>query len=206
MRPEFIARIAARKGDIGHGHAKKSAERIITGIEQSKRIPFSRVLFALGIRHVGETVAARLAEHFGSLERLSQAEVEELTALEDIGPRIAESLVLFFANPDNRQIIERLKFYGLQLERTGEDATEIGHNPHISGKKFVISGVFEKLGREELKEKLQAQGGLVLSSLSSKTDFLVAGDNMGPSKRQKAEKLSIPIVGEKDITEWLSPD
>ncbi len=186
------------------GMAEKSAERIVAGIEQSKNIPFSRVLFALGIRHVGETVAARLAQHFRSLERLSQASAEELTALEDIGPRIAESLVLFFSNPDTRQIIGRLTSYGLQMELPEEEVAEIRHNPRISGRKFVISGVFERFGREELKEKLKEQGGVVQSSLSSKTDFLVAGDNMGPSKRLKAEKLDIPIVGEKEITEWLS--
>ncbi|MCT8340004.1 NAD-dependent DNA ligase LigA [Flavobacteriaceae bacterium TK19130] len=177
--------------------AEKSAENLINGIEASKQIPFERVLFALGIRYVGETVAKKLAKEFKSIEVLSHADAETLVAVDEIGERIAESVVAFFDSEKNREIVQRLKQYGVQLEISAE---KLANQTNIlQGKKFVVSGVFTSVSRNELKKLIEDNGGKVSSSVSGNTDYLVAGENMGPSKRTKAENLGVPIISEQDF-------
>lgn len=177
--------------------AKKSAENLVQGVAESVKIPFERVLFALGIRYVGETVAKKLAKAYKSIDALMQANQEELVAVDEIGDRIAESVVGFFQNPKNVDAINRLREKGVQLELSAEkleNQTEL-----LKGITFVVSGVFETVSRDELKKLIEDNGGKVGSSISSKTGYLVAGDKMGPSKRTKAEKLSIPIITEQEF-------
>lgn len=177
--------------------AEKSAENLINGIEKSKTVPFERVLYALGIRFVGETVAKKLAGYFKTIDNLAQADFEQLTAVDEIGDRIAESVIAFFSDEKNKTIIDRLKNYGLQFKMSEESQTD--KTDKLQGKKFVVSGVFEKMSRNELKKAIEDNGGKVSGSISSKTDFLVAGENMGPSKRAKAEDLGIPIISEDEF-------
>ncbi|MCM8570656.1 NAD-dependent DNA ligase LigA [Gramella jeungdoensis] len=182
--------------------ADKSAENLINGIEKSKEVPFERVLFALGIRYVGETVAKKLAKHFKNIDALMAASEEELINLDEIGERIAWSVVDFFSNEENRENVERLRQYGVQLEISAEklaNQTDI-----LEGNTFVISGVFEKVSRNELKKLIEDNGGKVSSSISSKTNYLVAGENMGPSKLAKAEKLGTNIISEDDFLAMLN--
>ena len=182
--------------------AQKSAENLVNGIEKSKEIPFERVLFALGIRFVGETVAKKLAKHYKTIEVLSQATVMDLVLVDEIGERIAKSVVEFFENQENKFIIDRLKNYGVQLEaisKINPDATE-----KLVGKTFVVSGVFEKFSRDELKKAIEDNGGKVGSSISSKTHYVVAGENMGPAKLEKAAQLKIPIITEDDFLNLLN--
>ncbi len=181
--------------------AEKSAENMIKGIEKSKEIPFERVLFALGIRFVGETVAKKLAKHFKSIDSLMKASFEELIAVDEIGERIAESIVNFSNNLVNIQLIDRLKSYGVQLQLSAEsleNQTEI-----LQGKIFVVSGVFAKMSRNELKKSIEDNGGKVSSSISKKTTYIIAGENMGPSKRTKADELKIPVISEDDYLNML---
>ena len=181
--------------------AEKSAENLIDGIAESVKIPFERVLFALGIRFVGETVAKKLARAYGNIDALMAASEEELTAINEIGERIASSVTEFFRNENNRNIVSRLKEYGIQFslsEEQLENRTDI-----LKGMTLVVSGVFETISRDELKKAIEDNGGKVGSSISSKTAYLVAGDKMGPSKRTKAEKLQIPIISEKEFLEML---
>jgi len=181
--------------------AEKSAENLISGIEKSKEIPFERVLFALGIRYVGETVAKKLAKHFKSIDALMAASEEELINLDEIGERIAWSVVDFFKTAANTENVQRLKEYGVQLEISAE---KLANQTNIlEANSFVISGVFEKISRNDLKKKIEDNGGKVSSSISSKTDYLVAGANMGPSKLAKAEKLGTNIISEDDFLEML---
>lgn len=181
--------------------AEKSADNLISGIEKSKEIPFERVLFALGIRYVGETVAKKLAKHFKSIDALMAASEEELVNLDEIGERIAWSVVDFFNTEANRINVERLKEYGIQLEISAEKLAN--QTSILAGNTFVISGVFEKVSRNELKKLIEDNGGKVSSSISSKTNYLVAGDNMGPSKLAKAEKLGTNIISEDDFLQML---
>jgi len=177
--------------------ADKSAENLINGIAESVKIPFERVLFALGIRFVGETVAKKLAKAYKNIDSLMSASEEELTAVNEIGQRIAGSVVEFFQNETNRDVISRLKSYGIQLslsEKQLENQTDT-----LKGMTIVVSGVFETLNRDELKKMIENNGGKVGSSISSKTAYLVAGDKMGPSKRTKAESLGVPIITEGDF-------
>lgn len=177
--------------------AEKSAENLVNGVSESVNIPFERVLFALGIRFVGETVAKKLAKAYKNIDALMTTSVEELIAVDEIGDRIAHSVVEFFQNERNLENVERLKSYGLQFELSADkllNQTEI-----LKGKTFVVSGVFETLSRNELKKMIEDNGGKVGSSISSKTAFLVAGDKMGPSKRTKAESLGVPIISEQDF-------
>ena len=177
--------------------ADKSAENLVKGVAASVNIPFERVLFALGIRFVGETVAKKLAKAFKNIDALMAASVEALVAVDEIGERIAQSVVEFFQNERNLENIARLKSYGLQFELSADkllNQTEI-----LKGKTFVVSGVFESVSRNDLKKMIEDNGGKVGSSISSKTSFLVAGDKMGPSKRTKAETLGIPIISEQDF-------
>ncbi len=181
--------------------AEKSAQNMIEGIEKSKLIPFEKVLFGLGIRFVGETVAKKLAKHFKSIDSLMQASFEELIAVDEIGDRIAESIVDFSNNLVNIQLIDRLKNYGVQLELSME-ALE-GQTDILQGKIFVVSGVFAVMSRNELKKSIEDNGGKVSSSISKKTTFIIAGENMGPSKRVKAEELKIPIISENEYIELI---
>ena len=182
--------------------AEKSAENMIRGIEASKQIPFERVLFAIGIRFVGETVAKKLAKHFKNIDNLMRASFEELIEVDEIGDKIAQSIVEFSNNLVNIQLIDRLKKYGVQLELSAkalENQTDI-----LVGKTFVVSGVFAKMSRNELKKSIEDNGGKVSSSISKKTDYIIAGDQMGPSKKVKAEELKIPIISEDDFLAMLA--
>ena len=177
--------------------AQKSAENLVNGVEQSKNISFERVLFALGIRYVGETVAKKLAKHYKNIDALRQASLMDLILVDEIGERIAQSVIDFFDNQENQMIIERLKNYGIQfeiVEKLNPDATD-----KLQGKTFVVSGVFTLFSRDELKQTIEDNGGKVGSSISAKTDYVVAGDNMGPAKLDKANKLNIPIISEEDF-------
>lgn len=180
---------------------ERSIENMLKGIELSKQMPFDKVLFGLGIRYVGETVAKKLAYGTKNIDNLMRSNVEELTAIDEIGQRIAESILEYFAKPEHLQQIALLKSYGLQFEVL---ETEIAlQSDKLTGKTFVISGVFEKHSREELKELIENNGGKILSSISAKLNHLVAGDNMGPSKLEKAKKLDIPLISEDDLLEML---
>ncbi len=184
--------------------ASKSAQNLLDGIEASKKIPYARVLFALGIRFVGATVAAKLAEAFPKIEQLQAASYEQLLEVEDIGERIAQSVLDFFADPDNLVLLQRLQEAGLQFE--GEQSSLPDGPSPLAGKSFLISGVFQEYSRESLKETIVQHGGKVLSSISKKLDYLVAGDKMGPSKREKAEKLDIPILTEQEFNNLLASE
>jgi DNA ligase (NAD+) len=176
--------------------AEKSAENLIQGIEKSKTIPFERVLYALGIRYVGETVAKKLAKHYKSIDAIAQASIMDLIIVDEIGDKIAQSVVQFFDNQENRHIIERLKQFGVQLESSAE---EVLLSEKLKGKTFVVSGVFELYSRDELKKAIEDNGGKVGSSISAKTDFVIAGENMGPAKLEKANQLKIAIISEVDF-------
>ncbi|WP_336128725.1 NAD-dependent DNA ligase LigA [Mesoflavibacter sp. CH_XMU1422-2] len=177
--------------------AEKSADNLIAGIEASKQIPFERVLFAIGIRFVGETVAKKLAKHYKSIDALQNASVEELVNVDEIGTKIAESVVDFFSNEENQKIISRLKSYGVQLEISAEKLANQSNK--LEGNIFVVSGVFYQVSRTELKKLIEDNGGKVSSSISSKTNYVVAGDKMGPSKKEKAEKIGVEIISEEDF-------
>lgn len=181
--------------------AEKSAENIIVGIEKSKQVPFEKVLFALGIRFVGETVAKKLAKHYKSIEKLMNASFEDLVNVDEIGDRIAQSILDFFADLRNIQIIDTLKTQGLQLEMSA--ASQANLTNKLEGKVFVVSGVFHKMSRNELKKAIEDNGGKVSSSISKKTSYIIAGDNMGPSKKTKAEALEISIITEDDFIEMI---
>lgn len=181
--------------------AEKSAQNIIEGIKASKNIPFETVLFALGIRFVGETVAKKLANHFKTIEALLNATLEELIAVDEIGDKIAESVQEFSSNLINIQLIERLKKYGVQLKVSEEK--EKKSSTILEGKTFVISGVFTNFSRNELKKSIEDNGGKVTGSISKRTNYLIAGENMGPSKKNRAESLEIPIISEEDYSKML---
>jgi len=182
--------------------AQKSAENLVNGVQKSKEVPFERVLYAIGIRYVGETVAKKLAKHYKSIDAIRNASLMDLILVDEIGEKIAQSVIEFFDNPENIRIIERLKQYGVQME-----LVEV-HNPNatdkLAGKTFVVSGVFEKFSRDDLKKAIEDNGGKVGSSISAKTDYVVAGDNMGPAKLEKANQLKIPIITEIDFLEMIS--
>lgn len=181
--------------------AEKSAENLVNGIEASKQIPFERVLFALGIRYVGETVAKKLAKHYKSIDALMHASILDLVSVDEIGERIAESVVEFFSSEENKINIERLKSFGVQLEISADKLAN--QTDKLKGLSIVVSGVFETVSRNELKKLIEDNGGKVSSSISSKTSYLVAGDKMGPSKRTKAESLNIPIISEQEFLTLL---
>ncbi|MDP3352190.1 MAG: NAD-dependent DNA ligase LigA [Flavobacteriaceae bacterium] len=181
--------------------AEKSAQNIIDGLIKSKEIPFEKVLFALGIRFVGETVAKKLAKYFKSIDNLMKATYEELITVDEIGDRIAQSIVEFSNNLVNQQLVNRLKSYGLQFEIKEDES--ITTSEKLKNLVFVVSGVFENISREELKKLIEQNGGKVGSSISAKTNFIVAGENMGPSKRTKADELKIPIISENDFYKMI---
>ena len=181
--------------------AQKSAENLVNGIQKSKEVAFERVLFALGIRYVGETVAKKLAKHYKTIDALRQASLMDLILVDEIGERIAQSVIEFFENENNKMIIERLRGFGVQfeiVETFNPNATD-----KLVGKTFVVSGVFEQFSRDDLKKAIEDNGGKVGSSISAKTDFVVAGDNMGPAKLEKANQLKVPIISETDFIAML---
>ena len=177
--------------------AEKSADNLVNGVQASKDVPFERVLFGLGIRYVGETVAKKLAKHYKSIEALSKATLEDLETVDEIGIRIAESVVDFFSTEANVQMVARLILYGLQLQLSEEALSN--QTTQLEGLRFVVSGVFETVSRDELKALIDSNGGKVVSSISAKTSYVVAGANMGPSKRTKAETLKVPIISEQEF-------
>jgi len=181
----------------------KSAQNIVESLEASKQIPFESVLFGLGIRYVGRTVAEKLAEHFKTIDNLRNASMEEVIAVHEIGERIAESVVNFFGIPENIELIERLKAAGLQM-RMEETQTQEHQTQIFQGKTVVVSGVFESFEREELKKLIKSLGGKVSSSISGSTDFLIAGANMGPAKLEKAQNLGTQILSEKEFSEMIN--
>ncbi len=180
---------------------KKSALNIIEGIRSSKEVPFERVLFALGIRFVGETTAKTLAKAFRSIDALAKASLDELMQVDEIGARIAESIIRYFADEKNREQIERLREAGIQLEMEEQDMSE--YTDKLAGKSIVISGVFTHHSRDEYKEIIEKNGGKNVGSISKKTSFILAGDNMGPAKLEKANKLGVPIMNEDEFLELI---
>jgi DNA ligase (NAD+) len=182
--------------------AEKSAQNMIDGILKSKEIPFEKVLFALGIRFVGETVAKKLAKSFKSIDNLMVADLEVLVAVDEIGDRIAQSILEFSSNQENIQLINRLRASGVQLEVSAESLEN--QTDLLKGQIFVVSGVFHQLSRTELKKAIEDNGGKVSSSISKKTNFIVAGDNMGPSKLTKAQDLGLEIISEQDFIDKIS--
>lgn len=181
--------------------AEKSADNLINGIEKSKQIPFERVLYALGIRFVGETVAKKLAKHYKSIDTIAKASMMDLVLVDEIGEKIAQSVVQFFENQKNITIIDRLKQFGVQLE-SGIEADLVSEK--LKDKIFVVSGVFEIYSRDELKKAIEDNGGKVGSSISSKTDYVIAGENMGPAKLDKANQLKIKIISETDFKQMIN--
>jgi DNA ligase (NAD+) len=181
--------------------AEKSADNLVSGVQASKDIPFERVLFGLGIRYVGETVAKKLAKHYKSIQALSEASFEDLETVDEIGIKIAESVIEFFKIDVNIRMVSRLILCGVQLELSEEALSN--QTTQLQGLRFVVSGVFETVSRDELKVLIDSNGGKVVSSISAKTSFVVAGSNMGPSKRTKADSLKVPIISEMEFLEML---
>jgi DNA ligase (NAD+) len=180
--------------------ADKSANNIISGLEVSKTVPFERVLFALGIRFVGETVAKKLAKHFKTIENLKVASFDELVNVDEIGDKIAISVQNYFLNEENCVLIEKLVKAGLQFELKEKE----GATNKLDGKSFVVSGVFNSFSRDEIKDVIESNGGKNVSSISSKTDFVVAGENMGPAKLKKASSLGITILSEDEFIQLFN--
>lgn len=180
----------------------KSAENIVKGIAQSREVPFERALFALGIRFVGETVAKKIAKSFTDIEELENADLERLINIDEIGEKIAQSIISYFANPLNRELIERLKIAGLQFSRKEEDLS--GYTDKLVGQSIVISGVFTHHSRDEYKDLIEKNGGKNVGSISAKTSFILAGENMGPAKLEKAQKLGVQIMSEDEFLALIS--
>ena len=183
------------------GFGERSAERILQGLEESKTVTFDRVVYALSIPFVGETVAKKLARATGSIDRLMSMSAEELTQIEDIGPRIAASIVEYFADERNLAIVERLRGYGLQMSMPESDSTM--RSDRLAGKSIVISGTFSRHSRDEYKDLIEQNGGKNVGSISKKTDYVLAGENMGPAKLEKASKLGIPIIDEDTFLKMI---
>jgi DNA ligase (NAD+) len=180
---------------------EKSARNIIDGIQQSKNVPFERVLFGMGIRHIGETVAKKLAQALGNIDTLMSADKETLVGIDEIGEVIADSLVSYFSEPEHRQLVERLKAAGLQMQSQQKEQIQTGTS--LSGLTFVISGVFSSMSRDEAKELIESHGGKCSGSVSSKTDYLLAGEGMGPAKLEKATQLGVKIITEEELMNML---
>ena len=180
---------------------KKSAVNIMEGIRASKEVPFERVLFALGIRFVGETTAKTLAKAFRSIDALAEASLDDLMQVDEIGARIAQSILQYFADARNREIVERLREAGVQMQMAEQDSSE--YTDKLAGKSIVISGVFAHHSRDEYKDMIEKNGGKNVGSISKKTTFILAGENMGPSKLEKAQKLGVPIINEDEFLKML---
>lgn len=199
IKPSDLYKLSSEQLLSLEGFKELSVNNLLKGIEDSKQAPFEAVLFGLGIRYVGKTVAEKLIEHFRTIDTLMTASFEELIFVQEIGDRIAESVISHFSDPENREEIERLKVAGLQFISTSNSK----ESNILEGKTFVISGVFINRTRDELKSTIKANGGKVVSSISKKLDYLVAGDKMGPSKKEKAEKLEVRIISEEDFESLL---
>ncbi len=182
---------------------EKSAANIIKSINESLKVPYSRVLFALGIRHVGETVAKTLAKEFRSIDELINAGPERLTDVNEIGPKIAASIIAYFADTENKEIIRRLKSYGLSFSA---GKTETVSSGKLDGKTIVISGVFQNHSRDEYKEIIEKNGGKNSSSISASTSFILAGENMGPAKKEKANELGVEILSEEEVLKLIGEE
>lgn len=187
------------------GFKDLSTKNILKGLEESKKVPFENVLFGLGIRYVGKTVAEKLAAHFKNIDNLAKADYEELINVPEIGERIAQSIIDFFSQPENVELIHELKNAGLQFELKEEEIKEPASSL-LEGKSFVISGVFQNYDRDQLKELIKSHGGKVLSGVSGKLDYLVAGENMGPSKLEKAKELNVKVISEENFIEMINPN
>ena len=185
----------------GDGSRQKSAQKVVDGIAASRQVPFERVVFALGIRFVGETSARLLARRFKTMDALSTASLQELTDVDGVGEVIAKSVITYFHNPVNMEIVNRLRGYGLQMSLSEEQIQAA--STKLEGKSIVISGVFTRHSRDEYKRIIEQNGGKNVGSISGKTSFILAGDNMGPAKLQKAEKLGVPIVDEDTFLEMI---
>jgi DNA ligase (NAD+) len=181
---------------------EKSINNMLDGIGKSKQMPFEKVLFGMGIRYIGETVAKKLVAHFKTIDNLVAASVEELTAADEIGGRIAQSIIDYFADESHKEEIEKLKSAGLQFIAEEKEVTLASEK--LAGQSFIISGVFETFSRDELKDIIEQNGGKILSSISAKLNYLVAGDNMGPAKLEKAQKLNIPIISDQELLDLIS--
>lgn len=186
------------------GFKDQSTQNLLAGIDNSRNAPFENVLFGIGIRYVGRTVAEKLARHFKNIDALAQASYEELIAVPEIGERIAESVISYFESPQHRQLIDELKAAGLQFSVKEEE--QVQHSSKLEGKTFVVSGVFDQFERDEIKEVISAHGGKVVSSISAKLDYLLAGDKMGPAKKQKAESLQVKILSESEFLEMIASE
>jgi DNA ligase (NAD+) len=182
--------------------AEKSANNIIDGIAASANVPFERVLFAIGIRHVGETTAKKIAKKVRSINVLSQMNTEQLLEIDEVGETIAKSIQAFFEDKENQHIIKRLKDAGLQFEINADDQQPTSNK--LEGKTIVVSGVFSKYSRDQIKDLIELNGGKNSGSISKKTSFVLAGENMGPEKHKKAESLGVPIISEEDFEKMLS--
>ncbi|MBO5001195.1 MAG: NAD-dependent DNA ligase LigA, partial [Prevotella sp.] len=181
----------------GNGSRQKSAQKIVNSISESRNVPFERVVFALGIRFVGDVSAKVIARHFRNIDALMSATPEELTEIDGIGDVIANSVTAYFANPANREIVERLRSYGLSMSVSDEQ--QMQSSDKLSGMNVVISGVFRHHSRDDYKRMIELHGGKNVSSISSKTSFILAGENMGPSKLQKAKTLGVSIMSEDEF-------
>jgi DNA ligase (NAD+) len=179
----------------------KSSQNLLASIQVSKKVPFPRVLYALGIRYVGETVARKLADAFLTMDQLMAATHQSLVEVDEIGERIAQSVRDYFEDPINLELVRRLRDYGLQFET---DIKKKNVDQLLTGKSFVISGVFESHSRDELKTLIEQYGGRYAGSISSKTDYVLAGENMGPSKYEKARQLGLPIITESEFLSMIS--
>jgi DNA ligase (NAD+) len=185
----------------GDGSRTKSAQRIVNGIQKSKEVPFERVVFALGIRFVGETTARLLARHFKSLDALMAAGLEDLQEVEGVGEVMAKSIIAYFHNEENLRIVNRLHEVGLQMQLS--ESQTAATSDKLAGQSIVISGVFAHHSRDEYKLIIEQNGGKNVGSISGKTSFILAGDNMGPSKLEKAQKLGIKIMNEDEFLDLI---
>ncbi|MFM7053386.1 MAG: helix-hairpin-helix domain-containing protein, partial [Bacteroidota bacterium] len=181
---------------------EKSVEKILAGIDQSKKTPFERVLYAIGIRYVGETVAKKLAKHFKNIDNISHANMEQLLEAPEVGEKIAGSILSFFNDSNSLELIDRLRKQGLHFE-IAADLNNAAISNLLSGKSFVVSGVFEKFSRDGLKQSIESHGGKVQSGVSSKTDYLVAGAESGPSKLEKAQSLGVKVITETELINMI---
>jgi DNA ligase (NAD+) len=181
---------------------EKSAQNILAGIEASKQVPWARVLFALGIRMVGETTAKKIAKRFPNIDQLQWATAEQLTSIDDVGEQIAKNVIAYFNDLNNLEIIHRLREAGVQMESQEEESHP--QSNVLQGKSIVVSGVFSLHSRDEYKAMIEAHGGKNVGSVSKKTSFILAGDNMGPEKRKKAESLGVEIITEEDFLQLIN--
>jgi DNA ligase (NAD+) len=186
---------------LGKGWGLKSAQQVVDGIAASRSIPFEQVLFAIGIRHVGETVAKKIARAVGSMDRLMRMTKEELVAIEEVGAVIAQSILDFFAVEGNRSLVERLRQQGVRMEVDPTSVRTVGDK--LKGLTFVVSGVFRNFSRDSIKEAIENNGGKVSGSISSKTSYVLAGADMGPAKRTKAEELKVPVIDEDQFSRMI---